>query len=182
MTSPLMPKATALWLIDNTSLSFEQIADFCGLHPLEIQSLADGEGPMLQGIDPINNGQVTRIEISRCEQDPQAKLKLTSSTVAIITSAQEEASKRKYTPEALRENKPNAIAWLIKNCPEMTDKQIAKLVGSTQPTVLSIKNKSHWNIANITPKDPVLLGICSRAQFEDTLEKARSLSGTKDEA
>jgi hypothetical protein len=180
MTSPLMPKATALWLIDNSTLSFEQIADFCGLHPLEIQSLADGEGPQLQGIDPVTNGQLTKAEISRCEADPSAKLQLTSATVAIINSAQEEASKRKYTPEALRENKPNAIAWLLKNCPEMTDKQIAKLVGSTQPTVVSIKNKSHWNIANIIPKDPVLLGICSRAQFEDILEKAKALQITED--
>jgi hypothetical protein len=177
MTLPLMPKATAVWLIDNTSLSFEQIADFCGMHPLEIKGIADGDVAVgVKGINPIQIGQLTRNEISRCEADHNARLKITTSAAEAIES--NKAINRKivkYTPVAMRENKPNAIAWLLKNCPEMSEKQIAKITSSTTPTVLAIKNRTHWNMPNISPKDPVLLGICSRALLDEELQKAKAL-------
>lgn len=172
-----MPKATAVWLIDNTSLSFEQIAEFCGMHPLEIKGIADGDvAAGVKGINPIQNGQLTREEITRCEADSSAKLQITQSTERAIEENKIVSRKVvKYTPVAMRENKPNAIAWLLKNCPEMSDKQIAKIVGSTTPTVLSIRNRTHWNMQHITAKDPVLLGICSRSLLEVELEKARAM-------
>ena len=176
MTLPLMQKATTVWLIDNTGLSFEQIADFCGMHHLEVKAIADGEVAVgIKGIDPIYNNQLTKEEIARCEKDPKGRLQLTQSTIQVIEGANAVATKRKYTPEAMRENKPNAIAWLLKNCPELSHKQIAKLVGSTLPTVTSIKSRTHWNMSNITSKDPVLLGICSRNQLDEQLEKAKSI-------
>lgn len=171
MTLPFMPKATAIWLIDNTKLSFEQIAEFCGMHTLEIKGIADGDvAANIKGINPINIGQLTKEEITRCENNKTAKLQLTQSVVNIKESKKKNI---KYTPIARRENKPNAIAWLLKNCPEMNEKQIARLVGSTTPTVISIKNRTHWNMSNITFKDPVLLGICSRNDIEKQLEIAR---------
>lgn len=177
MTLPFMPKATAVWLIDNTSLSFEQIAEFCGMHLLEIKGIADGEVAVgIKGVNPVQLGQLTREEITRCEKDKNARLKLTQSAIKTIEDNKVTNSKTaKYTPVARRENKPNAIAWLIKNCPGMSEKQIAKLVGSTTPTVLAIKNRTHWNIANITPKNPVLLGICSRADLDAQIEKVKSM-------
>jgi hypothetical protein len=177
MTTPLMPKATAVWLIDNTSLSFNQIADFCGMHELEIKGIADGDvAAGVKGINPIQIGQLTRDEITRCESNQNAKLQITESAEAAIVANRAVNRKIiKYTPVAMRENKPNAIAWLLKNCPEMSEKQIAKITGSTTPTVLSIKNKTHWNMQSITPKDPVLLGICSRTILDDELNKARSI-------
>lgn len=177
MTLPFMPKATAVWLIDNTSLTFEQIAEFCGMHLLEIKGIADGDvASNIKGLNPVQVGQLTKNEISRCEADKNAKLRLTK-TVADTIEANKASNNRKskYTPVARRENKPNAIAWLIKNCPEMTEKQIARLVGSTTPTVLSIKNRTHWDMPNITPKDPVLLGICSRTDLETQLAHAKTL-------
>lgn len=183
MTLPLMPKATAVWLIDNTSLSFEQIAEFCGLHILEVKGIADGNvAANIKGANPIDNGQLTRNEISRCEANKNARLQLTQAVINTI-EAHKTANSRaaKYTPVARRENKPNAIAWLVKNCPEMSERQIAKLVGSTTPTVIAIKNRTHWNMPNITPKDPVLLGICSRADLDEQLEKARFIQANSNE-
>ena len=177
MTKPLMPKATAVWLIDNTSLSFEQIADFCNMHHLEVKGIADGDVAVgVKGIDPIQVGQLTRDEITRCEADHNAKLQITDSAEKTI-EANKAVNRKviKYTPVAMRENKPNAIAWLLKNCPEISDKQIAKIIGSTTPTVLAIKNKTHWDMPNIIPKDPVLLGICSRTILDDEVNKARSI-------
>lgn len=183
MTLPLMPKATAVWLIDNTSLSFEQIAEFCGMHTLEIKGIADGDvAANIKGVNPVQVGQLTHEEIKRCEQNKNAKLQLTQSVVNTI-ECNKAANNRaaKYTPVARRENKPNAIAWLLKNCPEMSEKQIAKIVGSTTPTVTSIKNRSHWNMSHITPKDPVLLGMCSKATLDEQLEKARYLQARSNE-
>jgi len=171
-----MPKATAIWLIDNTSLTFEQIAIFCGMHLLEVKGIADGHvAENITGLNPIQIGQLTKDEIKKCEGDPNSKLRLTEAITTIIEANQKSNIKKaKYTPVARRENKPNAIAWLIKNCPEMNEKQIARLVGSTTPTVLSIKNRTHWDMPNITPKDPVLLGICSRIDLEHQLTIART--------
>ena len=176
MTLPLMPKATAVWLIENTRLSFDQIAEFCGMHPLEVKGIADGEVAMgIKGISPIQSGQLMQEEITRCEVDPKLRLRLETSLADTIEKQKLANSKNvKYTPVARRENKPNAIAWLLKHCPEMTAKQIARLVGSTTPTVVSIKDRTHWNIANITPKDPVLLGICSQANLNEQWDKAKA--------
>jgi hypothetical protein len=173
-----MPRATAVWLIDNTRLTFEQIAEFCGMHLLEVQGIADSDVAVdVKGLNPIQNGQLTREEIERCEADPSLRLKLTASLTKTIASNKAVINRTvKYTPIARRENKPNAIAWLLKNCPELSDKQIAKIVGSTTPTVISIKHKEHWNMQNISPKDPVLLGMCTRADLDMQLEKARLLN------
>ena len=177
-----MPKATAIWLIDNTSLTFEQISVLCGMHILEVKGIADGHvAENITGLNPIQIGQLTKDEIMRCEKDPNARLKLTEAITTIIESNQRSNSKKaKYTPVARRENKPNAIAWLIKNCPEMNEKQIARLVGSTTPTVISIKNRTHWDMPNITPKDPVLLGICSRVDLENQLAIAKIAAEKQD--
>jgi len=183
MTLPFMPKATAVWLIDNTTLTFEQIAEFCGMHVLEIKGIADGDvAANIKGLNPINIGQLTKKEITRCEADKKAKLTLTQSAAKTIEANKiSQGRKSKYTPVARRENKPNAIAWLLKNCPEMTEKQIARLVSSTTPTVISIKNRTHWDIANIVPKDPVLLGICSRENLEIQLNIAKAAAEKKND-
>jgi hypothetical protein len=171
-----MPKATAVWLIDNTSLTFEQIAVFCGMHVLEVKGIADGDvAANIKGLNPLQIGQLTKDEIMRCEADKNSKLNLSQAAAKTIEANKTSNSKKaKYTPVARRENKPNAIAWLIKNCPEMNEKQIARLVGSTTPTVISIKNRTHWDMPNITPKDPVLLGICSRIDLEAQLSIAKA--------
>lgn len=181
MTAPLMPKATAVWLIQHTALTFEQIADFCGLHVMEVQGIADGEVARgIIGIDPIVSGQVSRDEIARCEKDPSATLRL--SEAALKLNNQTKQSKSKYTPVARRQDKPDAVAWLLKNCPEMTDSQITKLIGTTKNTIESVRSKSHWNMQNIKPKDPVLLGLCSQSELDRvyTIAMRRAeASGTK---
>ena len=176
-----MPKATAVWLIQNTSLTFEQIADFCGLHVMEVQGIADGDVARgIIGIDPIVSGQVSREEIARCEKDPSATIRL--SEAALKLNSQTKQSKSKYTPVARRQDKPDAVAWLLKNCPEMTDAQITKLIGTTKNTIESVRSKSHWNMQNIKPKDPVLLGLCSQSELDRVytiaMRKAEA-SGTK---
>ncbi len=181
MTAPLMPKATAVWLIQNTSLTFEQIADFCGLHVMEVQGIADGDVARgIIGIDPIVSGQVSREEIARCEKDPSATIRL--SEAALKLNSQTKQSKSKYTPVARRQDKPDAVTWLLKNCPEMTDAQITKLIGTTKNTIESVRSKSHWNMQNIKPKDPVLLGLCSQSELDRVytiaMRKAEA-SGTK---
>lgn len=175
MAHPLMPKATALWLIDNTMLTFEQIAEFCGLHDLEVQALADGEvAPGMQGLDPITRGEVTMEEIERCQESPSEKLKMAKNT----TPGRKARSKgARYTPVSKRGDRPNAIAWLLKNYPELSDAQISKLIGTTKPTINAIRDRSHWNTPNIKPQNPVGLGLCSGADLEKIIAVARARAG-----
>ena len=153
MAAPLMPKATAVWLVDNTSLTFDQIADYCGLHRLEVQGIADGEVAIgIQGIDPIANSQLTRDEIERCEKDPKARLKM------LKLDLPEPAKRTKgprYTPVAKRQDKPDAIAWLLRHHPELKESQIAKLIGTTKTTIQAVNERTHWNSPNIRPRSPL---------------------------
>lgn len=160
---PLMPKATAVWLIDNTSLTFKQIAEFCGLHELEAEGIADGEvaGGII-GADPIVAGQLTREEIDRCEKDEKASLKISYSVAASMMVKK----KSKYTPMARRQDKPDAIYWFVRNYPDIDDKKIIKLIGTTKNTISAIRDKSHWNMQNIRPRDPVLLGLCTQTELD----------------
>ena len=170
MTTPLMPKATAVWLVENTSLSFEQIADFCGLHALEVQAIADGEVAMqMQGLDPVANGQTTAEEIERCQQDPSARLKLSPQAIPEVFVKHRGP---RYTPIAKRQDKPDAIAWLTKNHPELTDAQISKLIGTTKPTIAAIRERTHWNAPNIKPRHPVSLGLCTLAELDAAVARA----------
>ena len=171
MAAPLMPKATAVWLVDNTSLTFDQIADYCGLHRLEVQGIADGEVAIgIQGIDPIANSQLTREEIERCEKDPKARLEMLKLDLP-------EPSKRtkgpRYTPVAKRQDKPDAIAWLLRHHPELKESQIAKLIGTTKTTIQAVDERTHWNSPNIRPRDPVLLGLCAQSELNAAVERAR---------
>jgi len=166
---PLMPKATAVWLVDNTTLSFRQIADFCGLHELEVAGIADGEVAIgIKGLDPVANNQLTADEIARCEADPVARLKLIKREVA---PPQKRRGPR-YTPVSKRQDRPAAIAWLVRYHPELEDSQIGKLVGTTKPTIQSIRSRTHWNIANIQPVDPVALGLCKQMELDAAVRKA----------
>lgn len=166
----LMPKATAVWLVDNTSLSFEQIAQFCRLHPLEVKAIADGEAAQgIKGMDPIMTGQLSRDEIARAESDPEHKLKLQEPKVRIPET------KRKgprYTPLSKRQDRPNAIYWLVKNHPELKDAQISRLVGTTKSTIDQIRNRTHWNMSNLVPMDPVALGLCSQIDLDLEVQRA----------
>ncbi len=170
MNTPLMPKATAVWLIENTALTFEQIAAFCDLHELEVQSIADEEVAIgIIGFDPIVSGQLTRAEIDRCAADPGARLKM---AVQDIPRPSPRTKGPRYTPVARRQDKPDAIAWLVRNCAALTDGQISKLIGTTKPTITAIRERTHWNMANIKPREPVGLGLCSRVDLDAALEKA----------
>jgi len=170
MTTPLMPKATAVWLIDNTVLTFEQIGDFCGLHALEIQGIADGEVAIgIVGLDPVGNNQLTAEELKRCETDNSARLHLSKSAVPIIRRPTKGA---RYTPVSKRQDRPDAIAWLLRNHPELTDSQVQKLLGTTKDTITKIRDRAHWNIQNIKPRDPVSLGICSQTDLTNAVEIA----------
>jgi uncharacterized protein len=172
MPAPLMPKATAVWLVENTSLTFEQIADFCELHPLEIQAIADGEvANQMQGLDPVANGQTTMEEIARCQADPEARLKL--SPQAIPQQMFRHKGPR-YTPIAKRQDKPDAIAFLLRNHPELSDTQISKLIGTTKPTIAAVRDRTHWNSPNIKPRHPVELGLCTVAELDEALSRARA--------
>lgn len=167
---PLMPKATASWLVDNTTLTFEQIADFCGLHPLEVQALADGEvNAGIMGASPITNGELTQEEIARCEKNSNAKLKMMKTD---LPKPRARSKGPRYTPVTKRAEKPNAIAWLVKEHPDLADVQIAKLVGSTKPTVDSIRNKTHPSISTLKPVDPVSIGLCTGEELEKAVKKA----------
>jgi len=169
MNRPLMPKATAVWLIDHTTLSFDQIADFCGLHTLEVQSIADGEVALhMVGFDPVANGQLTRDEIKRAEADPAVRLRPEKPEVELVTRAKGP----RYTPVARRQDRPDAIAWLLRHFPQLTDGQVARLVGTTKPTIKAIRDRSHWNITNIKPQDPVALGLCTREELQSAIDKA----------
>ena len=176
MLVPLMTKATAVWLIENTKLTFEQIAEFCGYHLLEVQGIADGDvAKGIVGIDPIHTGQLTKEEIKRCEMDSSTKLKLSESMAKIILVEQAKNRKgSKYTPVARRQDKPNAVAWLLKNCSELSDLQIIKLIGTTKTTIEAIRNKTHWNYSNIKLKDPVLLSLCSQTELNYIWEIAKN--------
>ena len=164
MALPLMQKATAVWLVENTSLTFRQIATFCGLHELEISGIADGEVAQgIRGMDPISTNQLTREEIENCERNAERNLEL-----MINPAAKGEKKRRgpKYTPLSKRQDKPSAILWLVKFHPELTDGQISKLVGTTKNTIQSIRQRSHWNINNIQPIDPVALGLCKQVELD----------------
>ncbi|MXN65372.1 DUF1013 domain-containing protein [Stappia sp. GBMRC 2046] len=168
--TPLMPKATAVWLVDNTSLSFDQIAAFCKLHPLEVKAIADGEAAQgIKGLDPIMTGQLTREDIQRAQANPGEKLKLADRKVRVP-----ETKRRgpRYTPVSRRQDRPNAILWLVRNHPELKDAQIMRLVGTTKPTIQAIRDRTHWNSANLTPSDPVTLGLCSQIELDMEVEKA----------
>ncbi|NKB21593.1 MAG: DUF1013 domain-containing protein [Alphaproteobacteria bacterium] len=170
MSQVLMPKATAVWLIDNTALSFDQVADFCGLHPLEVQSIADGEAAIgMVGYDPITNGQLTKEEIDRCAADAEARLELAEVNVPRPVTR---TKGPRYTPVARRQDRPDAIAWLVKNFPQLSDGQISKLVGTTKPTINGVRERTHWNINNIKPRDPVALGLVARDDLTAAIEKA----------
>ncbi|MBB3977124.1 hypothetical protein GGQ64_002324 [Rhizobium azooxidifex] len=166
----LMPKATAVWLVDNTALSFDQIAQFCKLHPLEVKAIADGESAQgIKGLDPIATGQLSREEIARAEANPNHKLKLSEPKVRVPES------KRKgprYTPVSKRQDRPNAILWLVRNHPELKDAQISRLVGTTKSTIEQIRDRTHWNSANLAPMDPVTLGLCSQIDLDLEVERA----------
>jgi len=167
---PLMPIATAVWLIDNTSLAFDQIAEFCGLHPLEVRGIADGDvGGSVRGIDPIITNHLTREEIEKGQDDENYKLKLSKPKI-IVPDRGKKAPR--YTPVSKRQNRPDGIAWLVKNHPEMTDPQISKLLGTTKSTIQSIRDRSHWNTINLEPRDPVGLGLCTQIDLDAAVKKA----------
>lgn len=167
---PLMPIATAVWLIDNTSLSFDQIADFCGLHPLQVKGIADGDvGAGVRGIDPITTHQLTREEIEKGQEDDQYRLKLSRPKTIV---AEKTRKGPRYTPVSKRQNRPDAIAWMVRNHPEVSDAQIAKLLGTTKTTIQSVRDRSHWNSANLQPRDPVGLGLCTQIDLDAVVRKA----------
>jgi hypothetical protein len=169
--APLMPKATAVWLVDNTSLSFAQIADFCKLHELEVKAIADGDAAQgIRGLDPIGSGQLAREEVEHAERDPNYRMKVSPPKVRLP-----EVKRRKgprYTPVSRRQDRPNAILWLIKNHPELKDSQIMRLVGTTKSTIQSIRERTHWNISSLTPMDPVTLGLCSQLDLDFEVQRA----------
>jgi len=177
-----MPKATAVWLLDHTSLSFDQIADFCKLHPLEVKAIADGDAAQgIKGLDPIQTGQLTREEIAHAERDPNYRLQLATPKVRLPEPKQRKKGPR-YTPVSRRQDRPNAILWLIRNHPELKDSQIMRLVGTTKSTIGSIRDRSHWNIANLTPMDPVTLGLCSQIDLDLEVRRAAKQKPVRDEA
>ncbi|MGH7123062.1 MAG: DUF1013 domain-containing protein [Stellaceae bacterium] len=170
MATPLMPKATAVWLVENTGLTFEQIAEFCGLHALEVQAIADGEvAAQMQGLDPVANGQITTEEIKRCEQDPSTRLQLSEQAQPVPLVKHKGP---RYTPISKRQDKPDAIAWLLKNHPELSDGQISKLVGTTKPTIAAVRDRTHWNSPNIKPRHPVALGLCTLPELDAAVTRA----------
>ena len=174
MAQPLMPHATAAWLVDNSSLSFEQIAEFCGLHILEVQALADDTAATkLTGRDPIRAGELTHAEIEKGQADPDHSLVMHKEPDPVRRT-----KGPRYTPVSKRQDKPDGIAWIIRNHPEVTDGQISKLIGTTRTTIAAIRDRSHWNMANITPKDPVTLGLTSQRELDAAVIKAQKAAGT----
>ncbi len=170
MTKPLMAKATAVWLVDNTTLSFKQVADFCGMHELEIQGIADGDvATGVKGFDPVANNQLDPGEIEKGQKDPLYKLRLKFNAAAV---GEEKRRGPRYTPLSKRQDRPAAILWLVKFHPELSDGAIGKLVGTTKPTILSIRERTHWNINNITPVDPVALGLCKQTELDAAVQVA----------
>jgi hypothetical protein len=177
--TPLMPKATAVWLVDNTSLTFEQIAEFCGLHVLEVKGIADGDvAHGIKGMDPISSGQLSRDEIAKAEEDTSHRLKLSEAKVEVP----EVKTKRgpRYTPVSRRQDRPNAILWLLRNHPELKDSQIMRLVGTTKPTIIAIRDRTHWNSPGLVAQDPVTLGLCSQTDLDAEVKKAARRHEKKD--
>jgi len=171
--APLMPHATASWLVDNTSLSFEQIAEFCGLHILEVQAMADDlASSKYTGRDPVHSGELTHAEIERGQADPNYSLKMQRAPVDVSRT-----KGPRYTPVSKRQDKPDGIAWIIRNHPEISDAQIGKLIGTTRNTINAIRERSHWNIQNIQPKDPVTLGLCSQRELDAAVARAAKKAG-----
>src|SRR5690242_14984911 len=169
--TPLMPKATAVWLVDNTSLTFEQIADFCGLHPLEVKGIADEDvAKGIKGQDPVATGQLTREQIAEAEKDPRKRLKMAPAKHKMPSVRLKRAPR--YTPVSKRQDKPDAVYWLIRNHPEFTDSDIIKLIGTTKATIAKIRERSHWNAANIKAVDPVTLGLCSQLELDLAVSRA----------
>jgi hypothetical protein len=176
----LMPKATAVWLVDNTSMTFDQIADFCGLHPLEVKGIADGEVARdIRGADPISNGQLTREELDAAQSDPAYRMKPQKSRHADVLKTPKKAPR--YTPVSRRQDRPDAIAWFVRNHPEVTDAQIAKALGTTKATIDQVRNRTHWNATNIKPVDPVSLGLITQLEL-DALVRLAADKKTKDDA
>ena len=170
MAKPIMAKATAVWLVDNTTLTFKQIADFCDLHELEVQGIADGDvATGVKGFDPIANNQLTQDDIDAAENDPLHKLTLKFNPAAV---GEEKRRGPRYTPLSKRQDRPASILWLVKFHPELTDGQIGKLVGTTKPTIQAIRERTHWNISNIQPIDPVALGLCKQSELDQAVQKA----------
>jgi hypothetical protein len=168
---PLMPKATAVWLVDNTSLSFDQIADFCGLHPLEVKGIADEDvAKGIKGMDPVSAGQLTREQIEAAEKDPKARLKMAPPKHKMPVVKQKKAPR--YTPVSKRQDKPDAVYWILRNHPEMPDADIIKLIGTTKATIQKIRERSHWNATNIKAVDPVTLGLCSQLELDLAVSRA----------
>ena len=168
---PLMPKATAVWLVENTGLTFRQIADFCHLHELEVKGIADGDvAAGIKGMDPVTGGQLTREEIEKGEKDPEYRLKILESKVNI--QVQKATSGPRYTPVSRRGDRPDAIAWFLRHHPEVTDAQISKLIGTTKSTIESVRSRQHWNAPNLKPVDPVTLGLCSQIELDAIVSRA----------
>ncbi|MDH3699780.1 MAG: DUF1013 domain-containing protein [Alphaproteobacteria bacterium] len=171
MIKPLMPKATAVWLVENTALTFDQIADFCGLHMLEVQAIADEEVAIgMQGLDPIINGQVTKEEIERCEADPASRLAVAETDIPQPSSR---GAGPRYTPLSKRQDKPDAISWMLRHYPELSDAQLGRLIGTTKPTIDAVRNRTHWNSPNLRPRSPVEIGLCKQEDLNAALEKAQ---------
>ncbi len=169
MSLPLMPKATAVWLIEKTALTFTQIAEFCGMHPLEVQAIADGEVAQgIVGYDPVANMQLTKDEVKRCEADPDLRLKLLASTI-VLPKRNKTA---RYTPVAKRNDRPDGIAFLLRNYPQLSEAQIGKLMGTTKDTIQKVRDRSHWNSPNIKPRDPIILGLCSQGDLNTMVAQA----------
>jgi hypothetical protein len=179
MTDILMPKATAVWLVDNTSLTFEQIADFCGLHPLEVKGIADGEVARdIRGADPIANGQLSREELDRAEKDSNHHMRPQKSRHAEYLKPQKKQPR--YTPVSRRQDRPDAIAWFLRNHPEVPDSQLARLLGTTKATIDQVRNRTHWNSANIKPVDPVTLGLATQLELDAVVRKAADKKAKED--
>jgi hypothetical protein len=171
MTDILMPKATAVWLVDNTSLTFDQIADFCGLHPLEVKGIADGEVARdIRGADPIANGQLSREELDQAQGNDKYRMKAQKSRHAELLKPVKKAPR--YTPVSRRQDRPDAIAWFIRNHPEVADSQIARLLGTTKATIDQVRDRTHWNSPNIKPVDPVTLGLSTQLELDAVVRKA----------
>src|SRR6201988_1036970 len=167
----LMPKATAVWLVENTTLTFDQIADFCKLHPLEVKAIADGDAAQgIKGLDPVLTGQLSREDIEQAERDPERHLKLADPKVRLPQPKSKKGPR--YTPVSRRQDRPNAILWLVRNHPELKDAQIMRLVGTTKSTIESIRERTHWNAANLPPMDPVTLGLCSQIDLDLEVHRA----------
>lgn len=177
MSLLLMPKATAVWLVDNTTLTFIQVGEFCKLHELEVQAIADGEVAVgIVGLDPVANGQLTAKEIARCEADPTARLKIAKSDIPQPVARQKGP---RYTPVSKRADKPDAIAWMLKNQPDLTDAQISRLIGTTKPTINAVRDRTHWNSSNLQPRSPVEVGLCTHLELHDAVVLAVTKAAKK---